>query len=542
MSTIQETTVNAGASIVDEGGKQQSWFDRLEAKLEVLGDRLNPILVKESRQALKSRQFSVTFALLLICGWTWSFLGAVFSMPEIYYAPTGPRMLMGYYVILAIPLLVIVPFSAFRSLASEKEDGTYELLSITALNSRQIVTGKLGSSILQMIVYYSALAPCIVFTYLLRGVDIITIILLLFYTFLGSILFSAVGLMFAGLTGSRTWQMFVSVALLCVLGFATFGWFAMFFEIVDELDNVPYNQWEWWVGNAIVLTAYLMYLVIVILVGAAQNSFASYNRSTRLRIAMFVQTILFVGWCSWGWMMEPMWQALAAMMCIGTLHWYVYGIFLTGEGETLSPRVQRQLPHSFLGRMFFTWFNPGSGTGYIYTVCNVLLLAGIIIFAYVMQGTFGMPKPRWGPAASPVRAYESVILITEYLIIYLGIGRLFLLLVPRREQLGFLLPLIVHTFLAVAAIGIPFSIQMFSRRYINAGYTNIQIPNWGWTIAESMDSGLNNQAIPVILGVVAAGVFLVNLVLAAREIEAVRLATPERVRQDDMELENISTA
>ena len=89
------------------------------------------------------------------------------------------------------------PAIRWRSLASEREDGTFELLSITALNSRQIVTGKLGSSVLQMLVYYSALAPCIVFTYLLQGIDIITIVLMLVLTMMISILLSAAGLVVA---------------------------------------------------------------------------------------------------------------------------------------------------------------------------------------------------------------------------------------------------------------------------------------------------------------------------------------------------------
>lgn len=66
-------------------------------------------------------------------------------------------MLYGYFLVLSIPLIVVVPFSAFRSLAAEREDGTFELISITAL-ARQIVGGKLGSAILQMLVYFSALA------------------------------------------------------------------------------------------------------------------------------------------------------------------------------------------------------------------------------------------------------------------------------------------------------------------------------------------------------------------------------------------------
>ena len=48
------------------------------------------------------------------------------------------------------------------------------------------------------------------------------------------------------------------------------------------------------------------------------------------------------------------------------------GTFLTGETAQLSPRAMRQLPQSLLGRMAFTWFNPGSGTGYMFALLNLL--------------------------------------------------------------------------------------------------------------------------------------------------------------------------
>src|SRR5436853_1378026 len=145
----------------------------IEALLDRIGDRLNPILVKEARQAMKSRQFVVTFTLLLIGGWAWTVLFIAAGIPAIYYSPVGPALLRGYFLVLSVPLLIVVPYAAFRSLAGEWEDGTFELLSITALSARQIVTGKLASAVLQMMVYYSALAPCIAFTYLLRGIDIV---------------------------------------------------------------------------------------------------------------------------------------------------------------------------------------------------------------------------------------------------------------------------------------------------------------------------------------------------------------------------------
>jgi hypothetical protein len=117
-------------------------------------------------------------------------LGLALIGPRVYYAAEGAEMLFPYYLILAFALLVVVPFGAFRSLAAELEDHTYELLSITTLGARQIISGKLASSFLQMLVYLSAIAPCIAFTYLLRGVDIRTILMLIFDTVLASLGFS----------------------------------------------------------------------------------------------------------------------------------------------------------------------------------------------------------------------------------------------------------------------------------------------------------------------------------------------------------------
>src|SRR6187549_967380 len=89
-----------------------SW-QQFEALLDRLGDRLNPILVKEARQAMKSRQFVITFSLLLIFGWLWTVLFISFGVPAIFYAPVGPGVLAGYYLVLSVPLLIVVPYAAF---------------------------------------------------------------------------------------------------------------------------------------------------------------------------------------------------------------------------------------------------------------------------------------------------------------------------------------------------------------------------------------------------------------------------------------------
>src|SRR5262245_54050582 len=169
-ATTDRPTTDALANSL--GVRAAALWDRIENVLVRLGDYLNPILVKETRQALKSFQFTLTFVLVLVACWVVTIGGVALIGPGIFYSATGGTMLLAYYFILAFPLTVVVPYAAFRSLAAEREDNTYDLLSITTLKPRQIISGKLGSSIVQMGVYFSAITPCLAFTYLLRGVDV----------------------------------------------------------------------------------------------------------------------------------------------------------------------------------------------------------------------------------------------------------------------------------------------------------------------------------------------------------------------------------
>ena len=53
--------------------------------LEAAGDRLNPILVKETRQSLKSRQFTLWFVLLLIGCWVTTIGAIAYVGTSIHY-------------------------------------------------------------------------------------------------------------------------------------------------------------------------------------------------------------------------------------------------------------------------------------------------------------------------------------------------------------------------------------------------------------------------------------------------------------------------
>ncbi len=509
-----------------------SLWRAIESAIERLGERLNPILVKEARQSLKSKQFVVTFSLLLLAGWVWSLLGVILLSPGVYYAPGGRFMLSGYFIILTIPVLIIVPFSAFRSLAAEREDGTFELLSITALSSRQIVTGKLGSAVLQMLVYYSALAPCIAFTYLLRGIDIVTIVFLLFWTLVASLLLSTVGLAVATVTRARHWQVLLSVLLLVQLCIVTIFWTTTFVALITEAGATPFDNADFWFAMAAIMTFCISHAVMFVFIAAAQISFASDNRSTKLRIMLLVQQTLWIGWMIFFWIRVDHTAMLYIMVSVAAIYWAFAGACLTGEAAILSPRVKRSLPQSFLGRMCFTWFNPGSGTGYVFAVVNLTTLVLVTVAVGVTAELGNLVTVRGN------RDWVYFMTLTAaYVIGYLGVGRLMVLLLRQLGRVTMLLAFLINLFLAVIGVAFPLFFQAWIEGTFRISYSTLQLTNWFWTLEEVADGNvLAFSNVPYIIYFSSALIFFLNLASAIYEVEQVRLATPERVLQDELEL------
>jgi hypothetical protein len=531
------------------------WGTRLEQLLDAVGDRLNPILVKEARQSMKSKQFSVTFSLLLLLSWIWTAIFVAFSVPDVFYESWGVRLLIGYIVILSIPLFIVVPFAAFRSLAAETEDGTFELLSITSLSARQIVTGKLGSAILQMMVYYSALAPSIAFTYLLKGVDILSIGLLLLHTFVISVFLSILGLLAATITRARHWQVLVSVVLIGGLLLATF--LADYFFIGMAVIGLPFDIPEFWITNLGLLNFWVAFGALFLIIASGQISFASDNRSSPIRMMLLLMQAMWVAWMIFCWRSSvvdycevPLW----IMVYIGGIFWSVAGALHTGENAQLSPRAKRNLPQSLIGRVLLTWFNPGSASGYTFAMLNLAMLIGTVILIYGNIAFFSSAPLQTlrdplhtvvttlqidRPLPSDDGWFWAFLAVWGYVAGYLGTVRLLTSFARKYAPLNmlavFLLQLVVVTMgalipfllLTIQTIGDPVAWQ----------YSGLQLSNWIWTIGE-LTWPSTRITIPwyisptIFLG--GCFIFLLNLLSAAVEVEQVRTLAPARVLQDDL--------
>ncbi|GIW98660.1 MAG: ABC transporter permease [Pirellulaceae bacterium] len=492
----------------------QRWWDWA-------ADHVNPIVIKEVRQALKSRQFSISFCSTLIVAFVWTIAYIAVNVPRIYFLPSGHSLLVGYLIILTFPLVVVIPYGAFRSLCAETEDSTFELLSISGLSAVQIVQGKLASSCLQVMLYLSAMTPCIVLTYLLRGLDLLTTILFLVLTMLLSLTATVVGLTVGAIAKGKLMQLGVSVMLLTVLLIVFAYWMGFTAAAIGYAAFRGGESIAWLVALGIgsILLAGNATLVRA---AAAAIDFPTENHTTAIRHRLLVLTILITFWqfLLYG-SVSDQGPVINAFLTMHTAIIAIIGAIMMGEKGILSPRAQRTLPQTFLGRMFRSWFYPGAGLGYLFLISlhSAQVIATGAFDVYCRNTTTNL----WGT--------ESVLLVgiacMAYLALYLGLTRLLMLLIPLSVPLRKLWSLFIFMLLlAILHLG-PLTAAFYWHDYRSFDYGMHQVFNVPWTITEIMSSGWVTTAPALTLLAVLAGVvFLINLSFTTRDVMLIRIAAP----------------
>ena len=511
-------------------------LERLDAWCEKWGDWCNPILVKETRQALKSRQFVITFSLLLFAALSWTIIGTFSLMPAIYETPSAPRMMLGYYFVLALPMLLVVPLAAYRSLEGEIDDGTLELLSITTLSPKQVVWGKLASAMLQMLLYFVVLFPCVSYAYTLRGVDFPTTVVLLGMLILAGIMMTIVALFFAPLSRSRTGR--VTMLLVVIMLLAVAEWLLGLAAV--EMITSDASWWSWedsvlyensvlYLGGLVLLVAPAVgYLLLT--VTAAQLTPVIDNRSTKIRFAMLLVNAAVVAWVTLASTERQTYTALGLMWCAGMgliLLWGLASSMLVSESAVLTPRVQRGLPQSFLARATLTWLAPGPATGLVFATLNVWLLVGLmhagVSYFFGDGNTFNVREEQillqFGFA---VASY-----LTFFLVLVYGLMRLLRRKNNPRVEVGLAGFVVVAVF---ASLG-PYGIQLYLNDFLDFPYSYWQATNWVWTLYSVAD-GVDCYPVIKGIGVIGALGVLGIMCLNPAIVRPRRIATPKRVLEE----------
>ncbi len=384
--------------------------------MEQAGDWLNPILVKETRQALKSRQFIVTFLLMLIGAWMISVFGTLTAGDSLEFGSAGRGFFVLYFDVLALAIFAVIPYTAYRSLLNERDQTTLELLSITTLTPRQLVLGKLSSAMVQVFIYYSAIAPFIAFTSLLQGFDLAQVTFILMVSLLVTLCLTMLALMLAAVPQNRHAQ--GGMTLMVFGGMVWLILVVVFGLPVMLMEPIAFDQPYFWyfVGCAVVAGLSCFYLFQQI--ATAQLTFESDNRSTGIRLACSLQFVLFwiavfvaLVWVAPGGSAISA-EDVAVMAAVCGTHCCIVGFFTATESDFVSRRVRRGYPRPVL-RLLAIPFLPGGHRGFLYLLLHLGALALIVL------GVLGVLGLRTGSAFD---VNYWVLTMIFYIVAYLGIG------------------------------------------------------------------------------------------------------------------------
>ena len=359
-----------------------AWLDRAS-------DWLSPIVVKEVRQIVRGRDFMSSFGACLVAGLLVAFFGAGDALSG--EGTSGRWTFVSLMTCLTVLGLAVVPLGAFNALRSERLEQTLELITLTALSPRRVVIGKLLAQGVKLATLFAAVAPFIAMSFLLGGVDFVTILIALLVLFIWSLWASAAGLFLSTLLKSRTMSglVFIGVGVMALMMFGisrplvfflSRGAFATGMAFGVGLGPSP-SQF-WWT-LAITTTSCLMTMTNLVLLAENRLSLPTENRVTALRIGFFAQTVLIAAWFL-TFINEPPGRESAAIAffgVIGGVHLAAVAMFTVTEDLIVPRRALLQMQRPSRWRWLLAVFGPGGGRGAAYVLAHMaVFLAAALIF------------------------------------------------------------------------------------------------------------------------------------------------------------------
>ncbi len=148
----------------------------LDEKFERWSDRINPIVVKELRQTVRSGV--LLSSLLAVAGVVMLALFLQLGMRDLAVAPGQPVgrnifQLLGQLLFLFC--LIIIPVNAAARMIQERDRHNVDLIYASLISPGAIVRGKLAVGGYQVFLFFMICAPFLFVTSLLRGIDLLSI-------------------------------------------------------------------------------------------------------------------------------------------------------------------------------------------------------------------------------------------------------------------------------------------------------------------------------------------------------------------------------
>jgi hypothetical protein len=342
---------------------------RAPGTLDRLNDWLNPIVVKELRQAVRSKFILAVLLLFLVVQLV--VIGVIVGFSKISGGLdalerwSGRETFMVLDGILFATCVLLIPAYTGVRLAAERSDTNVDLLFITTLSPRAIITGKLLAALVLVVLIFSAFTPFLFFTYLLRGIDVPSIL----YS-LGLELIVIVGaiqlvIFVAVIPTNRVFRVLlglVTVALLLFGGYMTLAGVYVLLELeIGSMLETP----EFWPNAGCALTAWLGLIGLWYTWSLALLNPPSANRALVPRL--FVAALWLISgavFVAANVLLRYTFERPLPFWCLlMTLLFALQLVIAINEREEWTPRVARTIPRSWWLRVPAFLFYSGAAGG-----------------------------------------------------------------------------------------------------------------------------------------------------------------------------------
>ncbi len=472
-------------------------FDRAGQRL---ADHVNPIVVKEIRQGLRTRVFWIFFGLML-------FACVVISLVAFAAADgigsDGRYYFFAYYVCLGLVQFFVIPYSAYRSMSREREEETWVLLTLTGIGPHRILRGKMGSFMLQGLIYASAAAPFLLFSYFLNGIDLPTILITVlagaaYQLFLTSIAVSA-----ATLAETKVIRALVHFAVLGFLAWGLLTGLSSTFGLLEAIRSLWSNDTAL-VAACATLFGMLTWGVLLYEAAAARMALASESYAFGPRLAFLIQVVGAAGLFVWGAAAsgeDGLYVAGAVILCA---HVLAVGLFVASDRDGMARSLWLEGSRRSL-------LKPGALRGYR-LVMILLALIAVVFGALAARSTSLTEQEQHVIFAAPAFAA-----------LYLSLPIVLSRLIPHPPGQTPLLVRILFLGLFVFGTGLPPLLAALVGASPASGPYNLLNPVIG-LINLADKSGDATAQLLLIYGLTVGAAVAANAVLLARDNRPPRVA------------------
>lgn len=350
--------------------------------LEKFADTLNPIVVKELRQAAQGRLFSVI--LMVFLGLLLLTMGLFLSNETMESSFNAGRNLFGVLLIILLSTcLLFVPAYTGIRLGAERSDANVDLLFITTLLPRSIIWGKFLAALVLTVLLYSACLPFMTFTYLLRGVDLPSIFVLMAFTFIIAGVAIQCAIFLGCIPANRFFRIILGV-----------GWLVAVAASIPTLSVMMYapggllnsgiggliGTWRFWRIALSVLVGGMALISLLGLLSIALISPLSSNRA--LPVRLFITGVWFltgIGTTIWSVASNDL-TPVGVWVVVHVLLYSIGLLIAVSEREHLGLRVRHNIPRRRWLRPFAFLFYSGAAGGVLWSsLMTVLTLLTIVV-------------------------------------------------------------------------------------------------------------------------------------------------------------------